>query len=591
MIDLVKMFSDSELKYIISVIPPRNIKDYFKRYSKDFQKTFPGFRVNATLPVELFLIEIRRNNDFIVSLVSGFLEQSVEQIDEAIEDSKKENDLETALIKTLSCSHFSCNPNIYFKLKNKEKDEKSLNILVAAIKMFEELSSENNSLKTEYENLKKEYDGVCKKSGEQTEYIKSLETDAENYQSSNNELNQKLIKSNDELEQLEYANGLLRSDLKKTKDEIEPLKTTLSEAQKQIKELQDDRKSLIIDLESLKIKLKESAKNAEELQTKIEILFKEIETKDSEIIELQEKIAVVSETNITKMEEKSYSEIHDHIVGNQSNDIIPTIEMIKGIAKNHNTYYFVEDYEEFKMNLDYCLIDAKINEGKDVLRNYLERLYSESKIIVGNRKDCKFVVECFSSILCSSEYTTITYFDGIKFSDIIAAVENSGRIIYFDNFIGNYNETVLISLLGGYKDKIIIISAMYDKMFMYITSDILRDCNYMNLQRLNLPDDIDFEKCTCVEKVAVHKQEILDNAPTAVLLSILRDLKIPEQVRRALATNINIHADSDAILTFGILPYLVDVRGETPFENSDRLMLYYEKKWNNRFTLKWFING
>lgn len=115
MIDLLKVFSDSELKYIISVIPTPSIRSYFKRYSKDFQKTFPGFRVTANLPSERFLIEIRRNNDFIVNLVSGFLEQSVKEIDEAIEDSQKENDLGTTLIKTLSRSHFSSNPNIYFK--------------------------------------------------------------------------------------------------------------------------------------------------------------------------------------------------------------------------------------------------------------------------------------------------------------------------------------------------------------------------------------------------------------------------------------------------------------------------------------------
>ena len=106
-----------------------------------------------------------------------------------------------------------------------------------------------------------------------------------------------------------------------------------------------------------------------------------------------------------------------------------------------------------------------------------------------------------------------------------------------------------------------------------------------------MPDDVDFEKCICAEQESVLKKELLDNAPTAALLSILRDLKITEQVRTSLATNINSHTESDAILTFGILPYLVDVKGETPFENSDRLMSYYEKNKNNKFTMKWFIYG
>ena len=591
MIDLIEVFSDNELQYIISAIPAHIIRDYFKRHSKDFQKAFPGFRVKANLPSERFLIEIKRNNDFIVSLVSGFLEQSVKEIDEAVEESKKENDYETALIKTLSNSYFSGNPNIYFKLKNEDTDEQAVSILLAAIKMYGELSKENNSLKSENKNIIKKIDDEYKKSRENDSIIISLKTDIESYKNTNKELNQKFDKCNDELEQEKYTNGILRADLKKANDEIEPLKTKLFEAQKQISVLQENKKSLISDLESIKIKLNNALNNAEELQTRIEILSKEIETKDSEIMELQEKLAAALESNTAKIEDTSNLEFHDGITGNQNSDLIPTIEVIKGIARNHNTYYFVADHEGFKTDLDYCLIDSNISEGREVLCNYLDRLYSEGKIIVGNRKDCKFVAECFSSILCASEYTKITYFDGIKLCDIITAAENGGRIIYFDNFIGNYNETVLISLLGGYRDKIIIISAMYDKMFMYITPDILRDCNYINLQRLNLPDDVDFEKFTRAEQVSVHSKEILDNAPTAALLSILRDLKISEHVRSSLATNINSHIDSDAILTFGILPYLVDVRGESPFEDSDRLMSYYEKNKNNKFTLKWFIYG
>ncbi|MCH5142274.1 MAG: hypothetical protein J1G07_00965 [Clostridiales bacterium] len=591
MIDLIKVFSDKELKYIISVIPTPIIRDYFKRHSKDFQRIFPGFRAKANLPAERFLIEIKRNNDFIINLVSGFLEQSVKEIDEALEEFKKENDCETALIKTLSNSHFSGNPNIYFKLKNEETDEQAVSILLAAIKMYGQLSKENNSLKSEHDNLKKKFDDECKTSKENADIISSIKTELESYKSTNKELNQKIIKRDEDLEQLKYANEILRADLNKANDEIEPLKTELLEAKKQIKVLQEAKKTLISDLESLKLKLNATSDNAEELQTRIEILSKELETKDSEIMELQEKLAAALESNTTKIEDTSNLEFHDVIAGNQNNDLVPTIEVIKGIAKNHNTYYFVADHEEFKTDLDYCLMDANISEGREVLSNYLDRLYSDGKIIVGNRKDCKFVAECFSSILCASEYTKITYFDGIKLRDIITAVENGGRIIYFDNFIGNYNETVLISLLSGFRDKIIIISAMYDKMFMYITPDILRDCNYINLQRLNVPDDVDFEKFTRAEQASIHKKEILDNAPTAALLSILRDLKISEQVRRSLAININNHVDSDAILTFGILPYLVDVRGETPFENSDRLMSYYEKNKNNKFTLKWFIYG
>lgn len=589
MIDMVEMFNDTELKYIINVIPTPGIRNYFKRYPKDFQKTFPGFRVNATIPAERYLIEIKRNNDFIVNLVTSFLEQSIKEIDEAIEESKKESDLETALIKNLSCSHFSANPSIYFKLKNEEKEDDAYGILLAAIKMYGELSKENNSLKDEYERLKKQFDGLHKENSEQVEYISALEMDKETYKSTNKELSQNLEKINNDIKNLEYANEILRADYKKTIDEIEVLKTKFSEAKERISNLQEAKKSLLSELESLKIQHNESLKNEEELKTRIEILSADIESKNAEIVELQEKLANTIELQLTKTDDSF--EFKNDVDISRNQDIIPTIEVIKEIEKKHGTYYFVKDYEEFRMDLDYCLMDANVNEGKEVLTSYLDRLYTERKIIIGNRKDCRFIVECFSSILCSKEYTNITYFDGIKLRDIITAVENGGRIIYLDNFIGNYNETVLISLLSIYKDKMIVISAMYDKMFMYITSDILRDCNYINLQRLNLSDNIDFDSCICEEQISEYKKELIDNAPTSALISILRDLKLNEQVRTSLSINVNSHTDSDAILTFGVLPYLVDVRGETPFENSDRLLSYYEKNRNNRFTLKWFIYG
>lgn len=591
MIDLVEMFNDTELKYIINVIPTPGIRNYFKRYPKDFQKTFPGFRVNATIPAERYLIEIKRNNDFIVNLVTSFLEQSVKEIDEAIEESKKESDLETALIKTLSCSHFSDNPNIYFKLKNEENENDANSILLAAIKMYGELSKENNSLKNEYESLKKQFDDLHKKISEQVEYISSLQTAIETYKSINKELSQNLEKISNEIKNLEYANGILKGDYKKTIDEIEVLKTKLSEAKEKNSNLQNDMKSLFSELESLKIQRNVSLKNEEELKTRIEILSADIESKNAEIAELEEKLAKTIELHPTITDDNFEFKSDADISRNQITDIIPTIEVIKEIEKKHSTYLFVKDYEEFKMDLDYCLMDANVNEGKEVLTSYMDRLYTERKIIIGNRKDCRFIVECFSSILCSNEYTTITYFDGIKLRDIITAVENGGRIIYLDNFIGNYNETVLISLLSIYMDKMIVISAMYDKMFMYVTSDILRDCNYINLQRLNLADNINFDSCVCEEQISEYKKVLIDNAPTSALISILRDLKLNEQVRTSLSINVNSHTDSDAILTFGVLPYLVDVRGETPFENSDRLLSYYEKNRNNRFTLKWFIYG
>ena len=83
------------------------------------------------------------------------------------------------------------------------------------------------------------------------------------------------------------------------------------------------------------------------------------------------------------------------------------------------------------------------------------------------------IANLLASIISNSEYSYIAYYEGVNLAEINGVLESSGRVVYLDNFIGNFNETLLLPLLQKYNDKIVIISAMYNKMFRYLPQDIL----------------------------------------------------------------------------------------------------------------------
>jgi len=100
-----------------------------------------------------------------------------------------------------------------------------------------------------------------------------------------------------------------------------------------------------------------------------------------------------------------------------------------------------------------------------------------------------------------------------------------------------------------------------------------------------------FNSILCKEIEINKETEINDNSATSALYTILKDLALGQSIRNFKAKNILTHIDVNAILTFEIIPFLVDVRGLEPFKTSDKLLTYYEKNKSRTLMERWFING
>ena len=104
MIDL-SIFKEDELEYIVNVIPRTHAISYLKKNSKGFNNIKPGFRAVGLPDNQLYQLlykELQKNNDFIVTFVLAFLENSLKEISDAYKIECKSRDEATALIYTLN---------------------------------------------------------------------------------------------------------------------------------------------------------------------------------------------------------------------------------------------------------------------------------------------------------------------------------------------------------------------------------------------------------------------------------------------------------------------------------------------------------
>jgi hypothetical protein len=61
---------------------------------------------------------------------------------------------------------------------------------------------------------------------------------------------------------------------------------------------------------------------------------------------------------------------------------------------------------------------------------------------------------------------------------------SDNRIVCLDNFIGNYNETILLTICDKHRDKIIFLTVAYDRTLCYVPEEFLKYCYYINLNRI-----------------------------------------------------------------------------------------------------------
>ena len=146
-----------------------------------------------------------------------------------------------------------------------------------------------------------------------------------------------------------------------------------------------------------------------------------------------------------------------------------------------------------------------------------------------------------------------------------------------DNFIGNYNETELLPLFDGHKNKIIFLTVAYDRTIHYVSREFLRYCQYLNFNRVvALSVNVELtEDPSTVEEVDWEPQGIpRENRYASLLREIVGEIGILQGLVESKCTAISDEQDLCRILAFDILPYCVDVLQIAPYNTSERLNKY-----------------
>ena len=346
--------------------------------------------------------------------------------------------------------------------------------------------------------------------------------------------------------------------------EIERIKTEQLKVNKRLKERSDEievLKRANTDLEKYKVEISSVEKT-------IVALKKKDQEREEYIQQLQAALSVA------KVEQLQLErDMREELIKQQMAERNKHVTALKPLCP--------KDIEDFKAYLGYNFESIGVptsSEYYSLLKNHLSIFLFQGKPIIIGRSTWISLVKCVSNTLIESSVVTILEFSNEITEHLIDDfLSQDKRILCLDNFIGNYNETTLITLCERHKDKIIFFTVMYDRTLAHIPNEIMMYCHYLSLNRIEafMGDKEITEDPSALEEEEVGTIVLVPDSRWSVLLMrILEELGVCGALavyKSSLVTNESILC---CLLAFDILPYCTDVLKIAPFSISEQLVKY-----------------
>lgn len=410
----------------------------------------------------------------------------------------------------------------------------------------------------------------------------------------------KLIEKEYNSDQLEMISNLVlmfkgvKEKEKELKSEIVKLKDKINKCKKE----DENREKFLEKTSKYVIDLKSKIKEIESIQDKYQELcnnFKQIskEKKNCEIeIENLEKQIILLRDNVKNLQNEKIE---------LEATIRLKIEKETEIQRIEPSYPLVpKNIDEFKENFSYNLESIGVRNSplpiKKLLVAYLSDILFKGKPIICNKICVETLSKCISNTLVGNEpITKIAFSKVCDEKNLFNAINKSGRIVILDNFLGNYNETILISILDKFKSKIILLSVVYEKTLLYLPTDFLAYCYYINLSHISsfikelipnaIPSTIDEE---IIEQPKCHSSSASDRNKEIIKLIAL-DFGYSILVSEKTTAHINDDLSACATLVFNLIPYVREVLGKNAFNISETLQRYVDHSNYKYVFEKWFM--
>lgn len=539
--------TEDEIHYVCTVIPQSNAVKYFKQYPKDFAKVMPGFRPEKLDKEQISEALFRgRSKRFISYFIEKHINRWMGQIAEAIQGQiKKGASREVALIRTLPHCYFVDNIGLYFKLAGVEYSKEYISLISESIRTIKntekELGLVNSQLET---NVKK---------------ITVLESQLKCALEDQVRMRKKLSDRANEIKHLKWT----EDSFDKSKAEVALYEQTILHLEERLDETSDQIKIL----KQANANFEKSTEIIASLEREISHLNKKAQERESYVLQLKADLAS-AENEQQDLERK----IKEEIAKQQEIE-----QDIQEVARPRRP----DNIDEFKEFLGYNLEDIGVPTCADyfpLLAGHMCDILFQGKPILISRSAGFSLMKCVSNTLVGTPTVpTLAYGTEIEEKSINSFLSQDSRVLCLDNFIGNYNETILVPICERHKDKIIFLTITYEHTLAYVLDEVLRYCHYLNLNHIEAfagETELTEDPSSMEESDAPIQTMAQANRWSTLLREILEECCIQGVFpvhKSARATDETI---LNSMLAFEILPYCTEVLKIAPFTLSDRLVKY-----------------
>ena len=611
-----------ELKYICKEIPYNIASDYFRRHPKEFTKIRPGFRVKSLSEdmIARTLYEFRNTDyiaSFIIKVVNKWLSEIEEELSKILEEGK---DQETAYIEVLSQSFFAQNASLYFKIKEENKTEEYIGVLSAAVKhQADRLRNDQDEIRLLKKNnaeTDKKVEELNRKLAEGQKKEEQLRRNARELQVAYDEKTVLVESEKQEKEQLINEIRLLEIKLKKAEEDGEKKaegfvkKTALlvarsEEYENQIEELKKRLEETDGIISEYRTTLESSKDGSESLKSVNMDLEGKISVLRAKIIELEQATSALKAENTvisTQNEEyqqaiKALEEVIENTRQNSSVSDLKYTETKKDVP--HSTPLGPVDMDDFDEYFRYNLASIGFSEteegGIDLVEYFKQTVFNGIPLLIKRGPGINLANCLANTIYGKPSAITLAYKNGMEIVEIEDMLTStSDRVVCLDGFIGNCNEMELLPVLDRYRNKIIILTYMYDKTLRYIPEEILSSVYFISMDRFSALmriKDITEDPSEILEKEFVNQNSCSDKHSRKIFIEIAQECGIEMGTASAMADGIENEIYMNRLLIFTLLPYVVNVFGISPYNCSKRLQKYASESGrcpNKEIIMRWF---
>lgn len=243
----------------------------------------------------------------------------------------------------------------------------------------------------------------------------------------------------------------------------------------------------------------------------------------------------------------------------------------------------MDDFEDFfEFNIESMGL-ATNDKYYDLFLRYIESiLFSGFPILIKQNAGINLAKILSNTLSGGKAFRSINISPSTELCEIDNFLRSiDDRTLVINNLIGSGRELEILPLLISHKNKIIILTYLYDRTLYYLPKEILEYVKYINLSSCKVfsKDIYLYEDPSIIEELP-YDPEVLDSYFPQEYNNLFNEIGKEFGFEEDLTSLLNINIDDGeflyCLLIFFLLPYARDVLKINPYENSLELQRYLD---------------